>query len=594
MFIVEHKNYLLDCIDGNQLRLTINNGDNSDMTIDIAKIYEKYIKINEGFSEDISQDTSRKITIHKPFEIKISPKGNICDFASSFTFENCIFEKECRFEYITFGNKELAQKKRLTINFKNCKFQSKVYFTNCVFNGEVCFNNSTFKDYADFHESIFNDTASFYNTTFESAPNFSTCVFKDIRATNFINVNIKRIDMNSIEKFIEERKNDKDYANDRDLDYKIRYANNARDSFRTIKDVLIANNNLLDASQWHKLELYAKENELEFLMEETEKEYKKEYPIKVYPWLNLKTFIKKNALNLSYWADSILLQIYRTTSEHHTNFIAILNFTATMIVIYAILLLVYVELLYLVNDSRIEINNFIVLIATTLLIFFVRISHKDTIIIAIFTRIYSFYTFMILQFILLYVYFTDIKICYTLFYFNIYITIIIFIYYIYLFKEMTIWNTIYRMLILISYIGLLCVLLLKPMLLNPFIGIFNTDSLIEKRLEQELQNTPNHILVSLAKDITGQNYIKYCYDCNSAETINIAKNIIRENQNKLLKQNDENHLQNINYRGIRNAVRYDSTMNGISKTTSIIYSIILLLCIFSLQKTARKNSIIPS
>lgn len=243
----------------------------------ICRFYKKYNRTNKDFSKYLSKDSSGKITIHKAFEIKISSKDDICNFASSFTFENCIFEKECRFEYMVFGDKELAQKKRLTINFKNCEFQSKVYFTNCVFNGEVCFNNSIFKDYADFHESIFNDTASFYNTTFESAPNFSTCVFKDIRATNFINVNIKCIDMNSIEKFIEERKADKDYASDRDLDYKIRYANNARDSFRTIKDVLIANNNLLDASQWHKLELYAKEKELEFLMKKKRYEYKIRY-----------------------------------------------------------------------------------------------------------------------------------------------------------------------------------------------------------------------------------------------------------------------------------------------------------------------------
>lgn len=228
----------------------------------IYQFYKKYNRTNKDFSKYLSKDSNGKITIHKAFKIKVSSKNNICDFVSNLTFENCIFEKECRFEHMVFGDKELAQKKRLTINFKNCEFRGKVYFTNCVFNGEVCFNNSTFKDYADFRESIFNDTASFYNTTFEATPNFSTCIFKDIRATNFINVNIKRIDMNSIEKFIEERKSDKSYADNKDSDYKIRYANNARDSFRTIKDVLIANNNLLDASQWHKLELYAREIEM--------------------------------------------------------------------------------------------------------------------------------------------------------------------------------------------------------------------------------------------------------------------------------------------------------------------------------------------
>lgn len=58
------------------------------------------------------------------------------------------------------------------------------------------------------------------------------------------------------------KKNDKDYAGNKDLDYKIRYANNVRDSFRTVKNVLIVNNNLLDASQWHRLELYAREIEI--------------------------------------------------------------------------------------------------------------------------------------------------------------------------------------------------------------------------------------------------------------------------------------------------------------------------------------------
>lgn len=58
--------------------------------------------------------------------------------------------------------------------------------------------------------------------------------------------------------------------------------------------------------------------------------------------------------------------------------------------------------------------------------------------------------------------------------------------------------------ILFSYAGLLYVILFKPTFINLLIGIFNTDSLIEKKLEQELQNTPNYILVFLAKDLTEQ------------------------------------------------------------------------------------------
>lgn len=167
MFAIKNKRYTLKYDTHNKLLLTIKDGND---TIDICAIYEKCKQINNDFAKFLSKDSSGKIIIHKPFELKNSSKDNICNFDSKFTFENCIFEKECRFEYITFGDKQIAEKKRLTINFKNCEFRGKAYFTNCVFNGEVCFNNSIFRDYANFHESVFYDTASFYNTTFESAP----------------------------------------------------------------------------------------------------------------------------------------------------------------------------------------------------------------------------------------------------------------------------------------------------------------------------------------------------------------------------------------------------------------------------------------
>ena len=46
--------------------------------------------------------------------------------------------------------------------------------------------------------------------------------------------------------------------------YKSKYAKNIKDSFGTIKDIFIAQNNALEAQEWHKLELYAKEKEIEF------------------------------------------------------------------------------------------------------------------------------------------------------------------------------------------------------------------------------------------------------------------------------------------------------------------------------------------
>lgn len=252
----------------------------------------------------------------------------------------------------------------LRLDFQHCEFHKRVYFTNCEFNGNVFFNHAVFERYADFHESIFNGVVSFYNAEFKSAPNFSTCVFQNLQATNFINVKIDDIDFDKVNDFIAEYKNDKMYEKELDLlrekyraktkkikllktqckqetnryrenkqklhskkfqafkqekikKYKIRYASNARDSFRTIKNVLIANNNLLDASTWHKLELYAKEIELRLPTPESKKN----------PSNERKKCIEK-----------IQLCFYRHTSAHHTDLLKILFWFVVLVGSFATIL----------------------------------------------------------------------------------------------------------------------------------------------------------------------------------------------------------------------------------------------------------------
>ncbi|EGH7402653.1 hypothetical protein IES67_001573, partial [Campylobacter coli] len=48
------------------------------------------------------------------------------------------------------------------------------------------------------------------------------------------------------------------------------------------------------------------------------------------------------------------------------------------------------------------------------------------------------------------------------------------------------------------------------------------------------------------------------------------------------------------FEGILKIINQDEITENTIKSTSVLYSIMLLLCIFSLQKTARKNSIVPS
>ncbi|EAJ8265573.1 pentapeptide repeat-containing protein, partial [Campylobacter jejuni] len=209
-------------------------------------------------------------------------------------FNNSLFEKEvyfgkeindknieksnsfgsCSFEYANFSNCYFKNE----VYFKNNEFKQ-VFFRNSKFNDNVYFNNSVFKDYTDFHECEFEKTASFYGVRFEKAPNFSACYFKEPKAVNLINVDIDKLDFRSAEDYIQDNYQDGNYKNaiknnekiqkdEKELyrienEHKLRYAKNLKDSFRVIKDVLINQNNTLEAQEWHKLELYAKEKELE-------------------------------------------------------------------------------------------------------------------------------------------------------------------------------------------------------------------------------------------------------------------------------------------------------------------------------------------
>lgn len=386
------------------------------------------------------------------------------------------------------------------------------------------------------------------------------------------------------------------------------------------------------------------------------------------------------------WVNCVLLQLYRNTSDHHTNFLKIFNFSITMIALYGFLiwilakicpLLISVDKIYIVGISwGILILSLVMMsmMATTKFrfmffgLFFVVISFC---VIAIVT----FLGFSSIQVFFLVVYFFLLCISYTVFICQ--QKIIVFV---------------ARFII---YMIFLCIIVLKPQLINPFIGIFPTDKLFESGLEYKLGNLNSSVIIKLAKisqkDFTLQNEYQKEYNVSFAElnavntTIltnkrelnnvlsflfdkkkisnfkeilatlenntsnlpNIIKKIDDKNNNsamffdmmKLLNldfirraddieynifrdfpflsitpkdeeyqifesQENQIKLKNIlsiinwdnklGLQSIKKVIDYDEILSDTIKSTSVIYSIILLLCIFSLQKTARKNSIIPS
>ncbi|EHA4283985.1 pentapeptide repeat-containing protein [Campylobacter jejuni] len=656
----------------------------------------------------------------------------------------------------TFDFCEIKEK----VNFMNFEFENKVSFKMSKFKDNVYFNNSHFKDYIDFHECEFEKIACFYGVKFYKTPNFSACYFKEPKAVNLINVDIDKLDFKSVEKYIEDNYQDESYKNE----HKLRYAKNLKDSFRVIKDVLITQNNTLEAQEWHKLELYAKEKELEIQLGGDNKDSIKNIQkikksvikkpsnnpsnilakiqslsdkyIKICDFVvcfimligrsifgfllsiieifcnviksickiiqiilscifciasidrilkleYLKFYRKisslgKTMLDFTLWFDCVLLQVYRNTSNHHTNFLKILNFTILMISSYAIFGLLFLnnmDFILSFGPMTIAAMNYIVLLM--LLIIFISLTRQlyqhGAILLFL---IYGLFIISIVSFLS--------PIYIPAFYFLIYFVGILISYLLFICK-IKLFVFISR---LFAYICLIGVVILKPQLINPFVGIFSSDKLYESKFEKRLNDLNTSAIVNLAsilqndfnlhlkdqnisftelnsakaliiankeklKEILSKVYNdKYVSDYkkvlnelenNTSNVKNIIEEIDNKNNNsvvsaqlnKFLKLNfnqeidilyaiksnfsiseklspeqmalfdqkdSQDKLKSVlallkfksSFEGILKIINQDEITENTIKSTGVLYGIILLLCIFSLQKTARKNSIVPS
>ncbi|MBZ7939602.1 pentapeptide repeat-containing protein [Campylobacter sp. W0014] len=213
-----------------------------------------------------------------------------------------------------------------TANFMNFKFKNKAYFKMSKFKDNVYFNNSHFYDYANFHECEFEKTACFYGVKFEKVPNFSQVIFKG--NLNVVNANLN-FDFENLKEKInqecEEFNKDKKEENKKSLD---KFANDFRDSFRTFKNALIKDNNSLDASNFHKYELYCKEIELKQNWDKKGKNVE-----------NM-TDLEKNISRIRDFVDFLLLGFYRKLCDHHTDFLRVFNNLILLIALYVLFIFI--------------------------------------------------------------------------------------------------------------------------------------------------------------------------------------------------------------------------------------------------------------
>ncbi|EOJ8291067.1 TPA: pentapeptide repeat-containing protein [Campylobacter jejuni] len=720
---------------------------------------------------------------HCEFESKVSLRflkdNKYKEFHNGVDFSNCIFKNEVDFSYFASGtplpDNKYYNNAQNTL-FKDCIFENKVDFHNSKITNNIYFNNAHFKDYVDFHECEFEKTASFYGVRFEKVPNFSACYFKEPKAVNLTNVNIDKLDFKSLEQYIEDNYKDESYKNETkgiqdekeifkiQNEHQLRYAKNLKDSFRVIKDVLITQNNKLEVQEWHKLELYAKEKELEIQLSKNKndnlkkesknqvynpKDYEKFNYSKIIPLIifllkiighlsvnilifvelvlvapfftimfycvyvvffiyKILTFILKpfypldinkfiifwrikfnkikrklivsgrKMLDFTLWSDCVLLQVYRNTSNHHTNFLKILNFTILMISLYAFMGFVFsktINFILSLNSVSIIIASYIILLVFALMLVNVKKQLYQYGVILIFMLCGAFTISMILFLSSEYI---------SIFCFLIYFLGVL-IFYLFFICKIKLFIFLVRF---FAYMIFIATIITKPQFINPFTGVFSSDKLYESQFEKSLNDLNASAIVNLAsilqndfnlhlkdqnisftelnsakaliiankeklKEILSKVYNdKYVSDYkkvlnelenNTSNVKNIIEEIDNKNNNsvvsaqlnKFLKLNfsqeidilyaiksnfsiseklspeqmalfdqkdSQDKLKSVlallkfksSFEGILKIINQDEITENTIKSTGVLYGIILLLCIFSLQKTARKNSIVPS
>ncbi|MCV3336855.1 pentapeptide repeat-containing protein [Campylobacter sp. RKI_CA19_01121] len=555
-------------------------------------IFKKEVYINYSCLERIvfsNCEFKSKVSLHA-----VDGSNKKIAFSNGVDFSNCVFEDEINFKFFVSGTPlpdgKYYNNEKDTI-FKNCVFKKRVDFHNSKFVNSVYFNNSYFKDYVDFHECKFEKSACFYGVTFEKTPNFSACYFKEQKAVNLTNVNIDNLDFESVEKYIEDNYQDETYKNEIENihneekekinqinnKHKLRYAKNLKDSFRVIKDVLISQNNILEAQEWHKLELYAKEKETMIKATSINDNIDSKN--------TTAKFLKEELYNFTEWINFTLLFVYRNTSSHHTSFLKILNFTVVMIALYALLLF------WLQNDSVVKsVFGFIVALffATVIIIAFLSFIARKNIF-----KLCTFRIFLIVSMgygVFLLLCFQNpesiIICCYILLASSI---------------SLMFFYGKYRRFFIVAfaYIIFFVVLIEKPQFINPFIGVFSSEKLHENKIEKIIQDLNSSSVINLAKISHKDFNLSWYYQDISFVELDAAKKLIVENKDNILDLKEQNltiatEFLGKKYTEISKAIKQDEITSNVIKSTSVLYSIILLLCIFSLQKTARKNSIVPS
>ena len=507
------------------------------------------------------------------------------------------FKDEVRFYRTKFDRAILTETNfKNKTDFTNAIFNGKSHFTNAIFSKEVKFNNilfknnvyfrnTVFKDFVDFSETNFEKNANFYSANFKMPVNFSSIIFNG--ALNFVNAKTD-FTYEELKKSIKDKS-----ANN--IDKFISITNDFRDGFRLMKHALNNKSNALDASLFHRLELYCKELELEFTLENAKakdggnsKEVKYNNEIKG---------AAKNKNFIEIFLDLITLKLYRNTSDHHTNLLRIINFIVLTIAVYGFSIFMYEKIILtcLISLPYDFVYSILLVVLCTILgVAYNRIPKYN--IAWVYILLVGLVMLIIISAIITYMHAK-----YTA-YIALFITLYLAIYFIAVIASRCNW------IYLIYYSLFIAIFFIKPFLIAPFISIFTSEQAIESKfkkytirynenglddmlLDANLTNTKKDNKL----DFIVENRKTILDELDDDKKLSIS---FKENFKKLTDYNDDSKntqdTSKKSYAEALNALKYDEIMQSTQKSANLLYSFIMLLVIYSLTKTARRNSVVPS
>ena len=491
------------------------------------------------------------------------------------------FENEVDFSSATFKEKAY---------FRNATFTKDVKLNNILFKNNAYFKNTLFKDFVDFSETNFEKNANFYSANFKKPVDFSSIVFNG--ALNFVNAKTD-FTYDELKNFIKDKSTN-------NIDKCINVTNDFRDGFRLMKHALNNKGNALDASLFHRLELYCKELELEFTLENAKaKDGGNSKEVKSVDEIEVKSK-SKNRIEL--FLDLITLKLYRNTSDHHTNLFKIINFTILSIAVYGLSFCILDDYLLkvMIDSPKILMLLLLSIFLIGLLVCLLYLTMKYKIRwVTVPIGIVAYVSFITLGLVNAF----DYSI-YVIVFILLYVTLYALSFYLFRFSFVR----------FMTYLIFMAIFLDKPVLITPFIGIFTSEKIAESKFEEYIVKYNNNSLDDMLLDanftnIKAENKINFIaknrkmilerLDNSRTHTplIDFVKKYIKCSKESMGHNASCKNLHETTkktYEKALNALKYDEAMQSIQKSANLLYAFIMLLVVYSLTKTARRNSIVPS